>query len=48
MRNPDPKGYMMAAAEKRALNEAEGNQSVASLLSEEPKDGEDIKKDEEA
>ena len=48
MRNPDPKGYMMAAAEKRALNEAEGNQSVASLLNEQPKDGEDIKKDEEA
>jgi hypothetical protein len=32
MSNPDPKGYMMAAAEKRALNEAEDNKSVAQLL----------------
>jgi hypothetical protein len=31
--NPDPKGYMMATAEKRALNEAEDNKSVAQLLS---------------
>jgi len=31
--NPDPKGYMMAAAEKRAENEVEGNKSVAQLLS---------------
>jgi hypothetical protein len=30
--NPDPKGYMMAAAEKRALDEAEDNKSVAQLL----------------
>lgn len=30
--NPDPKGYMMAAAEKRALNETEDNKSVAELL----------------
>jgi len=32
MSNPDPKGYMMAAAEKRAENEASGNKSVAQLL----------------
>jgi len=31
--NPDPKGYMMAAAEQRALKEAEGDKSVAQLLS---------------
>lgn len=31
--NPDPKGYMMAAAEERALKEAEGDKSVAQLLS---------------
>lgn len=31
--NPDPKGYMMAAAEKRAENEVEDNKSVAQLLS---------------
>jgi hypothetical protein len=31
--NPDPKGYMMASAEKRALNEVENNKSVAQLLS---------------
>lgn len=31
--NPDPKGYMMAAAEKRALDEVEGDKSVAQLLS---------------
>lgn len=31
--NPDPKGYMMAAAEKRAENEVEGNKSIAQLLS---------------
>jgi len=30
--NPDPKGYMMAAAEERALDEAEDNKSVAQLL----------------
>jgi hypothetical protein len=30
--NPDPRGYMMAAAEKRALNETEDNRSVAQLL----------------
>jgi hypothetical protein len=32
MSNPDPKGYMMASAEKRALNEVEDNKSVAQLL----------------
>jgi len=31
--NPDPKGYMMAAAKQRALKEAEGDKSVAQLLS---------------
>ena len=30
--NPDPKGYLMATAEKRAENEVEGNKSVAQLL----------------
>lgn len=30
--NPDPKGYMMAAAEKRALEEVEGTKSVSQLL----------------
>jgi len=33
MKNPDPNGYLMALAEKRAENEAEGNSSVAQLLS---------------
>lgn len=36
--NPDPKGYMMAAAEKRALDEAEGDKSVAQLLSKSSED----------
>ena len=31
--NPDPKGYLMAAAEKRAENETEGKLNVAQLLS---------------
>lgn len=30
--NPDPKGYLMATAEQKAENEAEGNLSVAQLL----------------
>ena len=30
--NPDPKGYLMATAEKKAENEMEGNMSVAQLL----------------
>ena len=32
MRNPDPNGYLMAAAEKRAENEMEGKMSIAQLL----------------
>jgi hypothetical protein len=32
LRNPDPNGYLMAMAEKRAENEAEDNVSVAQLL----------------
>lgn len=31
-RNPDPRGYLMAAAEQRVENEMEGNVSVATLL----------------
>ena len=45
LRNPDPKGYLMAAAENRVENEAEGKVSVASLLSGES--GFDKKKQEE-
>ena len=33
IKNPDPKGYLMATAEKRAENEAEGKMNVAQLLS---------------
>lgn len=33
LENPDPKGYLMATAEKRAENEMEGNLNVAQLLS---------------
>jgi len=32
MRNPDPNGFLMAMAEKRAENETEDNASVAQLL----------------
>jgi hypothetical protein len=32
MKNPDPNGYLMAAAEKRADNEVEGKMSIAQLL----------------
>lgn len=32
MRNPDPNGFLMAAAEKRAENEAEGKMSISQLL----------------
>ena len=32
MRNPDPNGFLMSAAENRVENEAEGNTSVAQLL----------------
>jgi hypothetical protein len=35
--NPDPKGYLMAAAEKKAENEFEDNLSVAQLLEEDKK-----------
>jgi hypothetical protein len=46
LRNPDPKGYLMAAAENRAENEMDGNNvSVASLLSGES--GFEKKKEEE-
>jgi hypothetical protein len=45
LRNPDPKGYLMAAAENRVESEAEGKVSVASLLSGES--GFDKKKEEE-
>ena len=41
MANPDPKGYIMAAAEQRAKNELEGNKSVAQLISKKPEDKED-------
>lgn len=49
MTNPDPKGYMMASAEKRALNEVEDNKSVAQLLtkSSEPDNEETFKKNNE-
>ena len=40
--NPDPKGYMMAAAEKRALDEVEGDKSVAQLLSSKSEDKEEV------
>ena len=33
LRNPDPNGYLMAAAENRVENEMDGNVSIASLLS---------------
>lgn len=36
--NPDPNGYIMAAAENRAKNELEGNRSVAQLISNKPED----------
>lgn len=32
MKNPDPNGYLMSAAENRAENEAEGKMSIAQLL----------------
>lgn len=38
MANPDPKGYIMAAAENKAKNELEGNKSVAQLMSKETED----------
>ena len=36
LENPDPKGYLMATAEKRAENEMEGNMNIAQLLSASP------------
>lgn len=36
--NPDPNGYIMAAAENRAKNELEGNRSVAQLISSKTED----------
>jgi hypothetical protein len=32
MKNPDPNGYLMAAAENRVDNEAKGKVSIAQLL----------------
>jgi hypothetical protein len=32
LKNPDPNGYLMAMAEKRAENEAEDNKSIADLI----------------
>jgi len=40
--NPDPKGYMMAAAEQRALKETEGDKSVAQLLSTKSEDKNEV------
>jgi hypothetical protein len=40
--NPDPKGYMMAAAEERALKEVEGDKSVAQLLSSSSEDNKEL------
>ena len=52
LRNPDPKGYLMATAEKRVENETEDNKSVAQLLASKTEDkaevfkrnNEDVKK----
>lgn len=43
--NPDPKGYLMAAAEKKAENEIKDNKSVAQLLKEKTGDTEEQKKE---
>jgi hypothetical protein len=32
MKNPDPNGYLMATAEKRAVNEVKGKMSISQLL----------------
>ena len=40
--NPDPRGYMMAAAEQQVLKEAEGDKSVAQLMSSKPEDKAEI------
>jgi hypothetical protein len=47
MKNPDPKGYLMAAAEKKVENEVEGNKSVAQLLAEKNGEKTTVKKEEE-
>ena len=36
IKNPDPNGYLMAKAEKRAEREFEGEKSIAQLLEEDP------------
>ena len=36
IKNPDPNGYLMAKAEKRAEREFEGKKSIAQLLEEDP------------
>ena len=38
--NPDPRGYLMSVAEKKAENEVEGNMSVAQLLNKDQKNEE--------
>lgn len=45
MRNPDPKGYLMNAAEAKAENEYEENYSVAQLLEGEDKEDKEDKED---
>ena len=47
VRNPDPRGFLMAAAEQRVKNEAEDNKSVAQLMSEKS-NGKTIKNPEKA
>ena len=37
-KNPDPKGYIMARMEQRAENEADGNTSVAQIISDATKE----------
>jgi hypothetical protein len=40
-KNPDPKGYIMAQMERKVENEAEGNMSVAQLMSDKDEDTKD-------
>ena len=49
-RNPDPNGYLMALAEKRAENEVEDKPSIAQLLDRKGliKPGEKLNKTDEA
>jgi len=42
-KNPDPKGYIMARMQKKAENEAEGNVSVAQLVSDSSNSEEETK-----